>query len=105
MEDEVIPQKPDTPEIKEAKDDLDRAKAIAAVMNQEGGKLLLGALREDILSDVESLISLFKAPETELRVAVLKLRADLNMYRVLKRASESATLIEEALSKLLEENV
>lgn len=98
-------KKPDSPQVKEVREDVEKYKAIEAVLNQEGGKILMSALRSDILTNVEGVISLLKAPEIELRTAVAKLAVNLNFYRALKRSSESAILASEALSKLLEEEV
>lgn len=94
--------KPDTPEIKEIRDDLDKYKAIAALGNQDGGKLLLEMLRSTIANCVESITSLADGEDMKLRCAALKLKVNLDLYRALKRADENVTLAEEALTKLLE---
>ena len=100
--DEQAPEKPETQGVKEVRDDLSKFKAIQAVVDQEGGQILLGTLKEDICSGVEAVIALIKAPEIELRTSVAKLQANLNLYRVLKRSKDNVKLAEEELSKLLE---
>ena len=83
-------------------DDIHKFKAITAIANQEGGKILIDNLREDIKTDVEGIIGLFRGDEIELRCAIAKLKADLGLYRVLIRAEDNAKLAEEALAKFLE---
>lgn len=92
----------DTPEKKEMLDDLDRYKALDAIVNQEGGKVLLATFRTIIAQDVENILSLFRGEEMALRCAVAKLQVDLSFFRVLIRAKENAKLTEEALEKLME---
>lgn len=93
------------PAIKEVEDDLGKYKAIASALETEGGKLLLESLRQDIASDVERLSGLLNGTQTEMQSAIAKLNVDLNFYRVLKRANNNVILAEEALQKLLEEDM
>lgn len=95
-------KKLDTPEIQEVKDDLGKFKALAALSNQEGGKILLEAQKSAITDSIELIMSLFRGEEMLLRCAVAKLIANLDLYRVLKRAEQNAKLTEEELSRLLE---
>lgn len=104
MRDDAAPEKkPLSPQAKEVLEDVDKYRAIAAILNQEGGKILVESIKSDILRDVDVILGLFKGPEMDLRAAVAKLSVDLNLFRALKHAPENATLAEEALSKLLEE--
>jgi len=51
---------------------------------------------------VESIISLVKADEVSLRVAVAKLMSDLTIYRLLVNAEENVKITEEELEALLQ---
>lgn len=97
------PEKPDSPQVKEVKDDLGTFKAIEAITHQEGGKILMSRMKDEIRDDIESILSLARGAEMDLRTAVIKLKADLNLYRVLKRSKANVRLAEEELSKLLED--
>lgn len=77
-------------------------KAIAAIAEQDGGKLIIQTVEKDVLSSIERLISLETATDTELRIAAMKLRVNLAMWRTLKRAPENQRLAEEELLKILE---
>lgn len=92
----------DSPEVKEIKDDLDKYKSLLALTHQDGGKLLLTMLQADISADIETIMSLIRSPDIDLRCAVAKLKADLGLYRVLKRAEENVILAEDALKSVLE---
>lgn len=83
-------------------EDIDKYKAIAAIAEQEGGKILVAGLKEDIAADIENILSLFRGEDMDLRCAVAKLKADLALYRILKRSPENAKLAVGALEKLLE---
>ena len=98
-----VPPKPDTPQVKVVKDDIGEYKAIAAIANQEGGKLLIDKLKKEILDGVDTIMDLAKGSEIDLRCAVVKLKANVTLLRVLNRAPENARLAEEELSKLLKE--
>lgn len=103
MEEITNQQKPDSPQVKEVKVDLKRAAALEAVANSEGGQIILDSIRRDITDDIETVMSLFKGAEMDLRCAVAKLKGDLALYRILKRAPEGAKLTRDELSRLLEE--
>lgn len=89
--------------VKEVEADVKKYKSIEAILNQDGGKLLIENLKTDIASDIDTIISLFKAPEMELRCAVAKLIADLSLYRVLLHAPKNAKLAQEVFESLLKE--
>ena len=62
MEDGLERKRSPIPQVKEVREDVEKYKAIEAVLNQEGGKIpLASALRSDILTNVEGVISLLKA--------------------------------------------
>ncbi len=94
--------KVDSPEVASVKDDLGAYMAVEGLASTEGGKVLLLNLQRTVASDVETVISLFRGSDVDLRCAVAKLSADLTLYRVLKRAPENARLAKEELAKLLE---
>lgn len=96
--------KQESAEVKAVKKDLGDYMAVEGLAQTEGGKVLVNSLVDSICSNVESILSLVKSPELELRCAVMKLASNLNMYRILKRAPENARLAKEELSKLLEED-
>lgn len=88
--------------VEEVRDDVKRYKAIAAIADQEGGKILITSLRTDIADGVETILSLLRGDEIDIRCAIAKLKSDIALYRVLLRASENAKLSEGELNKLLE---
>lgn len=94
----------DTTEVKEIKKDLGDYMAVEGLVHTEGGKVLVENLKLTIAANVEAIISLLKEPDIEIRCAIAKLAANLNLYRALKRAPENAKLAKEELSKLLEED-
>lgn len=82
--------------------DLEKFKALEAVSESEGGKILIDTLKGDIRDDIETIMSLFKGDEMELRCAVAKLKSDLTLLRVLLRSKENVKLTEEELQRLTE---
>lgn len=88
---------------KEVESDISNFKAIEAVVNQEGGKIIVSNLEKDIINSVETVCASDKLSDMELRIAVIKLRTNLAMLRMLKRAPKNRVMAEEALLKLLEE--
>lgn len=86
------------------KEDVKKMKALAAIPNTEGGKLLIDSLGKDIVNGVETLIGSYKeATDIKLRATIAKLQADLGLLRVLTRAEENSKVAQEALKNLLEE--
>lgn len=81
--------------------DVERYKSIAAILDQDGGKVLVEGLRASVTSDINRIIALFSAPEMELRCAVAKLKADLDLYHTLVHARPNAEVAQEALAGLL----
>ena len=88
-------------EVKEVKRDLKRFKAVASIVNQEGGKVLIKGLEKDVLSGLDCVLSMYRGDEIELRATIAKLKADLDLLRVLKRSSKNVKIVEEELAKLL----
>jgi hypothetical protein len=81
---------------------LAKFKGLDVLAHTDGGKTLLASLRRSIANDVESIISLVKADEVSLRVAVAKLMSDLTIYRLLVNAEENVKITEEELEALLQ---
>jgi hypothetical protein len=98
---EPQPKQPDSPEVVEVKEDLGNYKALSALVDSEGGKIVFRTLQKDIAADVETIISLYNGDEMALRCAVVKLKVDYNMYRLLRNADPNVKLAEEKLSELL----
>lgn len=96
--------KEESTEVKGVKKDLADFMAVEGLANSEGGKVLIENLKISIAADVETIISLFKGSEMDIRCAIAKLSSHLTLYRILKRAPENARLAKEELSKLLEED-
>jgi len=92
-----------TPEQKAVQDDLDKYHAINAIANQEGGKILIKSLESDVVAGVETVISLYKGDEMELRSTIAKLSANLSLLRVFKRAVKNEEELRKELVALLEE--
>lgn len=80
---------------------LGKYRGLDVLADSEGGKTLLASLRHSIANDVEAIVSLIKAPDVELRVAIAKLASNLSVYRTLTNAKENATITEEELNALL----
>lgn len=92
-----------TPEQKTIQEDIDKYHAINAIANQEGGKVLIKSLEADVVAGVETIISLYKGNEMELRSTIAKLSANLNLLRVFKRAAKNEEELRKELATLLEE--
>ncbi len=93
---------PESPEVKEVRDDLSKYASLSAILDQDGGKLLINTLKQEIADSVQTIVGLFQGDEMHLRTEVARLQAHLNLYRALKRSPLNAKLAEEELSKLLE---
>jgi len=81
--------------------DLRKLKSIEAILTTEGGEILVASLKRDIRDSLDTVLSLYKAPELELRSAVCRLKERLDMLRVLKRAPKNVKLLEEELALIL----
>lgn len=92
------------PQNKEIQEDIDKYASISALSNLEGGKILIGGLKSDILSAISFLSGNYKtAPEMELRTVCAKLDINLNLYRAMTRAEKNKQLAIEELENLLAE--
>ncbi len=86
------------------KEDVEKMKALSAIPNTEGGKILIDSLGRDVVGSVESLIGGYKeASDTKLRATIAKLQADLGLLRVLTRAEENSRVAQDALKAFLQE--
>jgi hypothetical protein len=88
-----------TEQVEDIKKDIKRYKSIVSVLNLEGGKLLLKTIKKDVQDDIEGVISLYGAPELELRAKVAKLKADLALLQVLTRSKSQLKLAMDALTE------
>lgn len=97
--------KPESEEAGEIRKDLVKFKEINVVAQSPGGKRLVGNLKRKIADDVDSIMAKFKGEEIELRCAVAKLIADLEMYKTLINADENVKLASDALAEALSEKL
>lgn len=88
---------------KEILDDIGKYKAIEALLNFEGGKLLVETAHKDIVNSMDLLASSYKtATHADLIALCANLKANLDMLRVFKNAKTNRELAEEALKSLEE---
>lgn len=87
---------------KEVQSDVGRLKSITALVNLPGGKLLVKALKRDVEANLESVLSLYKGPEIELRAAVISLKTNLTMLRTLLKSKKMLKMAIEVLAELAE---
>lgn len=83
--------------------DLGTFKALDAIAEQEGGKILVKNLEKDFVTQLEVAISLCSDDEMKLRTAVIKMKATLDILRALKRSKKNAKELQEYLIALAEE--
>ena len=76
-------------------------KGLTVLAQSEGGETLLAHLKERIASDVETIRSLLKGSDVDIRSAIAQLNADLYVYRVLLNADQNAKIATEELDTLL----
>lgn len=90
--------------IEEVTKDVDTFKALDALAHSDGGIIVIGSLKKDVVNGVESIISMYRtASEIELRASIAKLHADLSLLRVLTRSEANKKLAQDELEKLLAE--
>ena len=82
--------------------DVKKFKGLQVLAESEGGIALLQNLKERITSDVETLRTLLKGSDTDIRAAIAQLNADLYVYRALMNAEQNAKIASEELEHLLE---
>lgn len=77
-------------DIKDIKDEVKKFKALEAVGDSEGGKLIIASVLKDIDSAIHSLIGKYKsASDSELRAACASLEANYNLFKLLTGASDN----------------
>lgn len=90
-------------EKEEIQTDIKRLKSISAVAEQEGGKLLIKSLQKDVVNDLETILSLYRGDEMELRTAAANLKAHLGVLRTLTRSRSQLKLAMSALEAVEKE--
>ena len=83
--------------------ELGTFKALDAIIEQEGGKILVKNLEKDFVAQLEIAMSLCSEDEMKLRAAIIKMKATLDILRALKRAKKNAKELQEYLIALAEE--
>ena len=92
----------DDPAIKEALGDADKYQSLAALQNLDGGKILLDALKQDIVGHIDTLTSSFKeATHIELLATLSRLEAKLAILRLITRAKTNLDGVNEFLDEAL----
>jgi len=84
----------------EIEEDIKKYKAISAIANQDGGKLLIESLRKDIKRDIDIILSLFDGEELKLRMAVVSLKKNLSLLKVLVGSQANFEMAQEALKSI-----
>lgn len=87
----------------EVEKDIKKYKAIYAIAEQDGGKLLIESLKFDIRRDIDIIMSLFDEEEMKLRMAVVSLKKNLSLLKVLIGAKPNLDLASEALKAIIDE--
>jgi hypothetical protein len=88
------------PAIKSIADDLDKVKAISALNNMEGGKILVASLLADVVSNIDTMCAKHKDLTMQEFVSLsVDTKTKINMARLLTRAEKN----KEYLSDLLDE--
>ena len=90
-------------EREEVLSDIKKYKSIAALLDQDGGKLLIKALQSDICGDFDSLCGMIRSDEMTIKSVIARMSANVNLLRVLKRSRKNVKMAEEALKPLLED--
>lgn len=83
--------------------ELGTFKALDAIIEQEGGKILVKNLEKDFVAQLEIAMSLCSDDELKLRTAIIKMKATLDILRALKRSKKNAKELQEYLVALAEE--
>ena len=86
------------------KRDIDRFADIETVSETRGGKILIKSLEKDIISGINSIISLYREDsEIKLRATIAQLQANLDVLRVLKNARKNKNYAKKELEMILAE--
>lgn len=90
--------------VKAIADDLDKAYALEALSNFEGGKILIKGLISDIVSIVDSLALKYKKlSHVEMIVLCADLKSKMDVMRAITRARKNRDLLEGDLEEALKE--
>lgn len=83
-------------------DDLNNYAALSAISNQEGGRLLVDGLVTDVMGGIERVTGSYKTlTHVELMAVCAGLKANLDLLRILTRASTNKDLANEALEEAI----
>lgn len=86
----------------EVQKDIELYKSIESIGNLDGGKELIRSLESDVVSGVDMLLSIYRTgTEMEIRATLAKLASDLNLLRVLNRATANKELAQDELKRIL----
>lgn len=83
--------------------DIKTHKAITALGNQEGGEILISTLKKEVKRDIDIITSLYNDDEIKLRTAVISLRKDLSLLKLLTGSKKLLDIALEALEKVEDE--
>ena len=91
-------------DITEVQDDIKLFSSIEALGNLEGGKKLIDTLEKDVVSSVDTLVSMYKtAQDIEIRTVIAELSSKLSLLRVLNRSGKNKEMAQDELKKILGE--
>jgi hypothetical protein len=91
------------PRKKEILDDIWKYKAIQAILNQEGGEILLNSAYRDVKNSVDLLATSYKtASHADLITLCATLKVNLDLLRVFRNSKTNQELAEEALKHIEE---
>lgn len=83
---------------KEVEKDIKTYKSIEAILNLDGGKLIVNKSKKEVVTTVDQIVSIYKtASHAELLSLCAKLEASLGLLKVFKNAKTNLELAEEAL--------
>lgn len=93
---------PENTELAGIAEDVEKYASIAAVVNQEGGRLIVAGLVADIITGVESVAGGYKKlTHAELMGVCAGLKANMDMLRLLKNGEPNYALARAALADAL----
>jgi len=90
-----------TEEQKELTEEIKKYKAIKALNDNEGGKILVETLGKVIVDELNYLLSKYREiPELDIKVRLAKVSEKLLLIRVLTRAESNFDVLSEQLNEL-----
>lgn len=98
-----IPKNKQTDAITAIVEDADKYQSLKAIFDQDGGKLLVDALIQDVVGSIGKLENYPSMTRDELVAVIARLSTSLNMARTLTRAEKNSSLADEALEDALRE--